>query len=261
MLEDDDSPLLRNYGSAFGVRSIAARVADGVRVQGEPVAICAASNVVLTTARDTPECVHRMRERQRENIELGALQAESFVVALLDAQLATYYDAMAALEAQVEKLELALLSRRVTDVVDELRRLRSAASRLRRMLTAHRDVFGGLSRPDFQPTADRDVNAHFAALDSRFERALDLAEHGRDLVVGTFELFAARAAMSTNRTMQALTFLTVLIGGLAVVVGVLGMNFEAPFFQSGAAGFWIAVGTLVGIAGLAVLVARRRGWI
>jgi magnesium transporter len=261
VLERDDSPALRNYGDAFGVRVVAVRIDDVQRVQGEPLAICAGRNIVLTTANATPEYLQRMRERQQENFDLGVLEAESFVVALLDAQLATFYDAMAVLEMRVEKLELALLSRRVTDVVDELRRLRQAASRLRRLLTSHRAVFSGLSRPDFQPASDQQVNAHFAALDSRFERALDLAEHGRELVVGTFELFAARAAMSTNRTMQALTFLTVLIGCLAVVVGVLGMNFEAPFFRSGATGFWVTVGSILAVAGGAVLLARRRGWI
>jgi magnesium transporter len=261
VMERDNSPTLRNYGDAFGLRANAARMDEGQRVQPEPLAICAGANVVLTAATATPRCVHAMRERQQQNIELGTIEAESFVVALLDAQLSTYYDGMAALEAEVEKLELTLLSRRVTDVVEPLRRLRQAASRLRRMLTAHRDVYGGLSRPDFRPTVEKRVNAHFAALDSRFERALDLAEHGRELVVGTFELFAARAAMSTNRTMQALTFITVLIGGLAVLVGVLGMNFEAPFFSTGARGFWTAVGAMLALSGIAVAVARRRGWI
>lgn len=257
----DASPTLRNYGASFGLRAIAAVMDENQRIAAQPLAICSGTNVVVTAAARTPAYVERVRERQQQNIELGAIEAESFVVALLDAQLATYYEGMAALEAQVERLELALLSRRELDVLERLRWLRQSASRLRRLLTSHRSVYGGLSRPDFRPALGENVNAHFSALDSRFERALDLAEHSRELVVGTFELFAARAAMSTNRTMQVLTFVTVLSGALAVIAGVLGMNFAAPFFESGVRGFWAAVAGMGLICLLAIVFARWRRWI
>ncbi len=47
-----------------------------------------------------------------------------------------------------------------------------------------------------------------------------------------FELFSSRTALDTHRTMRTLTFLTVLIGALAVTAGVLGMNFQVEFFSS-----------------------------
>lgn len=259
--ERDASPTLRNYGASFGLRAIGAVMDEGLRISAEPLSICCGTNVVVTVSGTTPAYVDRLRERQQQNIELGAIEAESFVVALLDAKLATYYESMAVLEAHVERLELALLSRRELDVLERLRWLRQSASRLRRLLTSHRSVYGGLSRPDFRPVVGENVNAHFAALDSRFERALDLAEHSRELVVGTFELFAARAAMSTNRTMQVLTFVTVLSGALAVIAGVLGMNFSVPFFETGVRGFWAAVAGMGLIALLAIVFARWRRWI
>lgn len=259
--DGDATPTLHNYGGSFGLRAVAAVMDGGQRVTAEPLAICCGTNVVLTAAKRTPAYVSGVRERQQQNIELGAIEAESFVVALLDAQLATYYEGMAALEVQVERLELALLSGRELDVLERLRWLRQSASRLRRLLTSHRGVYGGLSRPDFRPALGDNVNAHFAALDSRFERALDLAEHSRELVVGTFELFAARAAMSTNRTMQVLTFVTVLSGALAVIASLLGMNFDAPFFASGVRGFWTAVAGMGLVCLLAIVFARWRRWI
>jgi Mg2+ and Co2+ transporter CorA len=61
--------------------------------------------------------------------------------------------------------------------------------------------------------------------------------------------------------MRALTFVTVLLGSLAVLAGVLGMNFHVPFFESGARGFWLAIGGMSLIAVASVLVARWRRWI
>jgi Mg2+ and Co2+ transporter CorA len=60
--------------------------------------------------------------------------------------------------------------------------------------------------------------------------------------------------------MQLLTFVTVVLGTLAVVAGVLGMNFNAPLFDTGTAGFWTTVGAMAGFVLLAMLVARWRGW-
>jgi Mg2+ and Co2+ transporter CorA len=61
--------------------------------------------------------------------------------------------------------------------------------------------------------------------------------------------------------MRVLTVVTVLLGTLAVVAGVLGMNFPAPFFDSGARGFWTAVGAMAGLTAAILLLARWRRWL
>ena len=88
-----------------------------------------------------------------------------------------------------------------------------------------------------------------------------MVQNTRDLVVGTFELFSSQTALRTNETMRALTFYTVLIGTMAVVAGVLGMNFDAPFFDAGAKGFWWALAGMGAIVVVAVVLGRRRRWL
>ena len=80
-------------------------------------------------------------------------------------------------------------------------------------------------------------------------------------MVGSFELLATRLSQRTNESMRVLTFYTVLIGSLAVVAGVLGMNFKAPLFETGAVGFWGVVAGMVGVVLLALWAARRKGWL
>jgi magnesium transporter len=254
-------PELRNLGESFQIRVIAVRMDAQLKLQRDAFTIVCGPNVVLSVATRELEPIAAVRERQRDNVELGVLAAESFVVSLLDEHLDTYFDALSTLEAQIEDLELKLLSPREHDCLDRLRALRHASSRLRRLLSEHRPVYSGFARPDFRPHQSPDVNQHFSALSSRYERAVDTAEHGRDLVVGTFELFTTRAAMSTNRTMQVLTFVTVLSGALAFLASVLGMNFEAPFFASGERGFWVAIASMAAIAALSLWIGRRRDWI
>ena len=257
----EGEPELRNFRTCFGLRVHEADFVQDLHVRAAPLLVVCGRNTVLSVSDVPLDCVHELRERQQQNAEVGALSAESFVVALLDGQLSSYFDAMSRLEAEVERLEVRILEDRQPECLDLLRDLRQASSRLRRALAAHRSVFAGLARPDFQPNQAQEVNQHYAALDARYDRAMDVVEHGRDLVVGSFELFTTRATMSVNRTMQVLTFATVLIGVLAVFAGVLGMNFEAPFFATAGRGFWSAVAAMAVITAAAIVFGRRRGWL
>ena len=138
--------------------------------------------------------------------------------------------------------------------------LRRAASRLRRLLTPHRTVFGAMARPDFRPDDSEEEQAQLRTLNDRFEHTLDAIEAARELVIGSFELFATRTAQRTNETMRVLTFVTVLLGSLSVLAGALGMNFEAPIFRTGTRGFIIALSVMASMVIVALLVAKRRNW-
>jgi len=257
----DGHARLQNFGDWFLAQATVVEHAGELKFSGRGLAIVAGRNFVLTLHRGPLAALEQLRAREHADTHLGVLSAESFTASLLDWQLASYFDAVTDFEAAVDRLEVALLGRRFRhDYLPELAALRRGASRLRRMLAPHRNLFSALARPDFRPDADGDANAHFLALDERFMRAMDAVENARDLVVGSFELSTTRTAQRTNDTMRALTVFTVLIGTLAVVAGVLGMNFPAPFFDSGARGFWIAVGTMAGIAVAGLGLARWRRW-
>ncbi|HYI42485.1 MAG TPA: CorA family divalent cation transporter, partial [Sphingomicrobium sp.] len=139
--------------------------------------------------------------------------------------------------------------------------LRRRVSRLRNLLAGQRGVFYGLSRPDLQAVSESGAASHFKILAGRFERAIDEVEHTRDLVVGSFELFASRTAQQTNELVKVLTFITVILGASAAIASLFGMNFETRFFESGDAGFYVTIGALVGLAVLATIFARRRRWL
>ncbi|HWS77895.1 MAG TPA: CorA family divalent cation transporter [Thermomonas sp.] len=206
--------------------------------------------------------LQELRTREQADSRIGALDADSFSASLLGWLLDGYLDAVSAFEANVDRLEVGLLTNpRHHECLPELASLRRDASHLRRLLAPHRAVFGAMARPDFRPDAAACAERHFRALEQRFERAIDAAENARDLLVGTFELYSTRSAERTNDTMRMLTFATVLLGTLAVFAGVLGMNFQVAFFETGARGFWIAVAGMSAFAAMALVIARWRRWI
>lgn len=257
----DTTPYVENYGECFHLQAVAVEHEGALRFDGTVLGIVAGANFVLSVHHRPVAFIAQLRERERGETELGALSAESFTASLLDWQLSTYFDAVSDFEAAVERLEVDILSAKDHHCLEDLRNLRRGASRLRRMLAPHRALFAGLARPDFRPRSSGEVNAHFLNLDTHYERAMDGVQNTRDLVIGSFELFSSQTALRTNAAMRALTFFTVLIGTLAVVAGILGMNFDVPFFKTAAKGFWTAIAVMGAIVVTALLLARRRHWL
>jgi len=258
----DGNARLRNFGDWFLAEAVAVEHQGELRFRGRGLAIACGHNFVLSLHRGPIDFLDELRDRERADTRIGTLSAESFTASLLGWLVDSYLQAVTDFEAAVDRLEVSVLASRVhRECLPELAQLRRGASRLRRMLAPHRHLFAALARPDFRPDAEGAADRHFRALDQRFEHAMEAVENARDLVVGSFELFATRSAERTNDTMRALTFVTVLLGSLAVMAGVLGMNFQVPLFDSGMRGFWIAIGAMAGIAVVATGIARWRHWI
>jgi len=253
---------LQNVGEWFLAEVVAVEHQGQLRFNGRPLAIVCGDNFVVSVHRGPLDLIEQLRDRERAETRIGNLSAETFAASLLDWVVESYLHAVSEFEATVDRFEVALLSRKVhRECLPELAQLRRGASRLRRMLAPHRQLFGALARPDFRPSDDGIADKQFRALEQRFERAMDAVENTRDLVVGSFELYTTRSAERTNDTIRALTFVTVLLGSLAVVAGALGMNFKTPFFDTGDRGFWTAIVAMACIALVASAIARWRRWI
>lgn len=260
-LHGGSMPEVGQQGARFWVRCVVVdEHGERDKLTGSVLVCVATPNRVITVHRGSIPFLEGMRHPRHGEAALGRLSAESFVATLLDRQLASYFEAVSDYELAIERLEVDLMGAKSRDSLPELQRLRRWASRLRRMLAPHRTVFGVMSRPDFRPDEGKDADRHFVALDTRFERAMDMVEHARELVIGSFELFSSQTALRTNDAMRVLTFVTVIVGLLATLVGALGMNFQASFFESDDVGFWSAIAGLFAFGLAAVLIGRHRRW-
>lgn len=260
LLETGSAPLLRSYGEYLVIQAVIVEHAGGLRFEGNVLTIAAGPDFVLTLHQRPIDFIRAIRKREHGDTRLGMLTEHSFVVSLLDWQLGSYYEAVSDFERAVERLEEDVLRDRYGESTRELSRLRKGASRLRRMLAPHRRLFASLARPDFHPEGEDTVGPHYVRVYENFERAMDVVENARELVIGSFELFTNQIALRTNNAMRMLTFATVVIGCQTVIAGVLGMNFDAPFFDTAAFGFWLAVGAMLAVTAFAVLLGKRRKW-
>ncbi|MFC4455354.1 CorA family divalent cation transporter [Deinococcus sonorensis] len=141
-------------------------------------------------------------------------------------------------------------------------KLRHRVSELRRLLSVHRRVYQGLAAPGFRVFEGDEPEALLQRLFERYEHTLEAVGSVRELLLGSFDLYMTSTSQRTNDTMRVLTVVTVTLGIVAAVAGVLGVNFQGvDVFRLGNRGFHdmlITIGLLVGVV---LLIGRWLKWL
>jgi magnesium transporter len=204
-----------------------------------------------------------LNERIKADATIGVLESAEFVASLLDGVVTTYHLAIDKIEDELDGQDTRILTRDVTnrDPIARLVEIRRRVARLRRLLAAHREVFGTISRPSFARGVSADNPEVFLPVSSRFDAALAAAESSRELVVSSFDVLMTRTAQRTNEVMRALTLITVLGLPATITAGLLGMNVVVPVSKDDPMAFWLIVGVVIVLELLLVGVARARRWI
>jgi len=252
---------LQHFDKYFCVRALSVR-SENQKLVAEPVLFVVGSNFVISVHPESMQVFNDFVTQNKFHTRLGELSAATFFSTLLDWILARYFSAAETIEDQLDELDLrALGSNFDSDFLVKLSAIRQQVASLRRWLVSHRDVFHALARPDFSKAAEIASPPHFKLLAERFERAVDAVETTRNLVMSSYQLFSTGISQRTNETMRILTFFTVLLGILAVITGVLGMNIQPTFFKSGNVGFATTIVGMLVLSVAAMIFGRRRGWL
>lgn len=262
IIDEEGSPTLEKYDDffCFSVDSV------GGDEKSSParhkIDYIVGKNFVVTVSTGEPKYFRDYRNREKGDSMIGKLDAESLVASLLDQNIVTYFRALNALEGRIDKVDEKILKKDLDTekFLNEMVQLRSDVSKLRRWLMPHREVYYALARPDFQQISESTAEEHYRLLSQHFENAVDAVEHAREAVLGVFDLYATKSSHMTNILIQRLTILTLVTGTVAVIAGILGMNFKSDIFEADY-GFWIAVGGIAAVALGITIFARIRRWI
>lgn len=258
-------PRLDQFEQYFQVNVVAIESQNSngtISYQDIPLDFFSGPNYVVTVHREKLQFLQDFDDRVRQDSGLGALDSASFLASLLDWHLTSYFRALEAFEETVDDLdEEVLLHPTDREFLEDLVLLRRRVGQLRRLLAPHREVFSGLARPDFQVLSSNAAGPQFRSLEDRFQRALDTAENARELVIGSFDLYMAGTSRKTNEAVQVLTIVTVSLGIIGAVAGVMGTNFTVSFFKTGEHGFVLMLAAMLLLIAVVLIVARNRKWV
>ena len=228
-----------------------------------PVQCVLGTNWVVTAHHDELDVLEEFRERAEGGGQVGRLDAPTFVAALFEWVIASYFRAFEAVETELDEFDgrvMATTPRKVSPELGRLVELRRSVGVLQRGLSPHREIVVALIHPELD-LLSTDVSAErFAALESRVDQALAAARDTRESIFGSFDLLVARNGQRTNDIVKVLTLATVVLLPAALLAGIMGMNFKVGFFNQ-AWLFWAVIAAMFGIAVLVLSVARSRRWI
>jgi magnesium transporter len=258
ILNISERPTIEKFRDFYRLFVVSVNIDANGKLQQVPIDYLIGKNFVLTIHDGDVDYFQEFRDREKGETQLGKLDAESFLATLLDMHIVTYFRALEKIERTVDRLDDKILKRDLKDedFINDMVSLRRDVSRLRRWFLPHRDVFYGLSRPDFKPVAESDSAADFQMLSHHFESAVDALESSRDTVLSLFDLYTTKSAHNMNNLMKRLTFVTLVVGGLGAIAGVWGMNFEVEYFKTAELGFWMTM-TGMGVFVLGSIVAAK----
>lgn len=259
ILSTDERPKIDKFETFYRIFIVSVEFKKSKKFTRVPIDFLIGKNFIVTIHDGDVDYFIEFRRREKGETRVGVLNAQNFLASLLDLHILSYFRALESVEEKVDTLDEKILKQelRTEDFLSEMVKLRLDVSNLRRWLTPHRDVFYALARPDFFPEDRSESVENFRQLNQHFDHVVEAVETSRDTVLSLFDLYSTKSAQRLNMIMHRLTFLTVLMGSLAVIAGILGMNFQVEFFQD-PSGFWIAL-LLMGLLTISLTIVAR--WI
>jgi magnesium transporter len=259
---EQKDPSLELHGGQFHVR-VAAEPDPQRPRDAKWLDLIAGPNLVISRHERPLELLEQLNERIKADATIGELDSAAFVASVLDSVVTSYHRAIDHIEDELDAHDTLTLSRTRSsnDSVDQLVAIGRRVAQLRRLLAAHREVFGALVRPSFARGVSPDEPEVFLPVSARFDAALAAAESSRELVVSSFDVLMTRTAQRTNEVMRALTLITVLGLPATITAGFLGMNVIVPVSNNDPVAFWVIVGAVLLLEILLIVTARLRHWI
>ncbi len=217
---------------------------------------------VVTYHKDAVRAIDDTRRRCGE-IPGAARSADMIVHEVMDRMVDTFVRHIEELDLRVDELEHRLFRRAhlvPRSVINDIFALKKEVLQIKRLVNPLREVMTRFSRGEFAVVGD-EAKPHFRDVYDHVYRVADLVESFRDVVTSALETYLTVVANRTNEVMKVLTIFSVILMTASLVAGIYGMNFTVLPGKDWAAGFWASLGLMGLLAGVTLLLFRKRKWI
>jgi magnesium transporter len=233
--------------------------ADPTKLVRREIDLVAGRNVVLSVHDGPVGALQRFEDGLEGETRLGLLDAADLLSSFVDEVVTGYYQVVEVLDREIDGLdERALGGKERDEVLGGIVSLRHRIAVVRRTLAPHRDVVATFGRPEMR--VDESFGEPWPGLVDRVEGAIAAIEGLRESLIGTYDIHMGRMSQRANDVMRTLTLLSAVLLPAVVLAGVMGMNFEVPFFDE-VGNFFVVVGAMGVLAVLILGIARWRDWI
>jgi magnesium transporter len=216
---------------------------------------------LITVRKDAGLSLEGLLERWDTNAELTKSGVGALVHGLLDHVVDGHFDAVQALDDQIEELEDLLFDDRPRDK-DVQRRsfeLRKSLVQLRRVVLPMREVLNTLMRRDVG-LVPPDMTPWFQDVYDHVLRATEWTESLRDLVATIVETNLTIQGNRLNIITKKVTSWAAIIAVPTAITGFYGQNLPYPGFAAHS-GFITSTALIVALSGGLFLAFKRKDWL
>lgn len=217
-------------------------------------------NYFVTVHREPEPFIDEAVRRLSFNLNVSHTPGHLLYV-LMDAIVDGYFQIIDTINEDIDSLEDAVLQEPDGGNMAQLLALRRSILAMSRIVSAQRDMFNALIRPDLSFLAYAVLQYHMRDVHDHIIRVTESLNIYREVVTTLVELHTSAISNRLNQVVNRLTIVTIMVGSLGVISGFYGMNFEhtwPPFSAKWGVDFALAVMVVLIVIILATL--KRLRW-
>jgi len=230
-------------------------------IHSEQFTLVLGSHYVLTLQEQPGDVFNPVRERIRLKKRRIRLNDNDYLAyALLDTIVDNYMIVIESIGRQVEEMEGKLFGRQDKKVVEEIYRLKTELSFLRKSVRPVKEIMFQVMKSDRSFFRDKH-RSYLQDLNDLVTQATDAIELYSGMISDHLNIYSTNVSNRINSVMKVLTIFASIFIPLTFIAGIYGMNFRYMpelEFRYGYLVFWIVVvGIVIGL----LIYFRRKGWL
>jgi magnesium transporter len=178
---------------------------------------------------------------------------------IIDHMIDQFAPLMERLDAEIDRLERAVVHEPNAPVLEEIFELKHALQRIRRISLHQKELLLGLWN-GAHPRIPEEARPFFRDVYDHFLRVADLTEGYREMVSSVLEAYLSVQSHRLNEVMRMLTVISTIMLPLTFITGLYGMNFDYMPGLHWSYGYEAAWVFMLSTAGLFYFLLKRRGW-
>jgi magnesium transporter len=233
----------------------------------EQLSLLIGKDYVVTFQEGPGDCFQAVRERlQHEHgMRRQETRADYLAYRLIDTAVDAYFPVLEAVGDHLDELDDRAATSQGTPAFGELHGLKRELLMLRRAIWPIRDALSVL-RAEATPLVTDQTRVYLRDCYDHAVQLIDLLESYRDICSDLRDFYVSAISIRMNEVMKTLTVIATIFMPLSFIASLYGMNFDtsSPWNMPELHWRWgypLVLGVMATVAGIMLLVFKRRGWL
>ncbi|MGE5253300.1 MAG: magnesium/cobalt transporter CorA [Planctomycetaceae bacterium] len=262
ILNTEQRPKVEDYGEdLFIVVKLISYQEKTAEVEAEQISLILRPHALLSFQEREGDDFAAVKERLRAGKgRLRKMGADYLAYTLLDIVVDQYFVVLEKLGERIEILEGKLLTDPGAATLQKIQKLKKEMLLLRKWIWPIREVISSLERGEF-PGIQESTRIYLRDVYDHTIQVMDSIEIYRDMLSGMLDIYLSSLNNRMNAVMKVLTIIATIFMPLTFLAGVYGMNFKYMPELDWSWGYPLVWGLMALIAGIMLVLFRRKRWL